>query len=119
MNRMLLAGNPMWFRDGKALLQGMRDQQGRVFFYRVDLKTGEFKQVVATGGTSGSVESALSPDERTVYTNLGTGGVGSPGIRAYDLATGQERQVFTAKEDGRVPGLGLSPDGRTLALKIV
>jgi len=116
MNAMLLAGNPIWFRNGKTLLQGMRDQQGKVFFYRVDLESGGFSQVVATGGTSGSMESVLSPDEKTVYTNIGAG---SPGIYAFDLGTGQERKVITAEDGARgIPGLGLSPDGRTLALKI-
>jgi Tol biopolymer transport system component len=115
-NGLVLAGNAMWFHDGKALLQGLRDQQGKVFFYRVDLKSGGFTEVVATGGTSGSMESALSPDDKTVYTNIGPD---APGIHAFDLTSGQERRVFTAEQRGGIPGLGLSPDGRTLAFKIV
>jgi len=119
-NPMRLGGQVMWFRDGNSILHALRDTQNRVSFYRLDLKTGEFTQTFATDATSGSVESALSLDERTVYTNVGGGNrFGSPNVFAYDLATGQKRVVFTAVPGALVSGLALSPNGRTLALKLV
>jgi len=111
----------MWSRDGKTLLRAWRDGQGRSSFYSVDLKTGETREVVSMAATSNSLESALSPDGKTVYTNASnavTKGNGSPGITAFDLATSEKRQVFVAKDGGLVPGLGLSPDGHTLAFRL-
>jgi Tol biopolymer transport system component len=119
LKSMRLAGSTMWLRDGKTLLQAVRDSANTIHFDRVDVSTGEFKEVLATGATSNSLESALSPDEKTVYTNTGTGNTnGSRTIAAFDLATGQRREVFTAKDDGLVPGIALSPDGRTIVFKV-
>jgi Tol biopolymer transport system component len=113
-----LSGILMWYRDGNSLLQGLRDEQDSVVLYRIDLKTGEFREVLSTGKKSHSVAAVLSPDEKIIYANLGDGSRYSTDITAFALATGQERKVFTGGADQRVLGLGLSPDGRTLAFTV-
>src|SRR5262249_31108454 len=108
------AGNPMWLRDSKTLVQGVRDIQGMLHFHRVNVQTGEMKEVMATGSASGSLQSFLSPDEKTIYSNGSGTKTMSPAIYAYSVATGEKKLVFSANDDGVVPGLALSPDGRTL-----
>jgi Tol biopolymer transport system component len=110
-----VSGDLMWFPDGKGLLVSMI-RAGRNKLYRVDLGTGEFTLAWEMGFGA----KALSPDGRTVYVMHYW--MNYEGIHAFDLLTGQERQVFTAPEPQRVgarrPMLALSPDGQTLAFQL-
>ena len=116
-----MLGQAMWFRDGKSLLQQARDQQGRTCFYRLDLASGEFKQLVRaeTLFIPDYGAAALSDDERFVYTPVRDWNNNTGGVAAVDLGTGRQTPIFMAAAP---PGgqnlinLALSPNGRTLAM---
>jgi Tol biopolymer transport system component len=98
-------GQPQWFNDGKAILTGLEGSRPRnPGFYRVDLASGEWKEVSVA-------MTALSPDDKTRYGFFSDGTV-----RAYDLATGTQRQIFSTHPT-LLRGLRLSPDRRTLAIQ--
>jgi Tol biopolymer transport system component len=114
-----LGGNPIWFRDGKTLLQAARDDQYMIYFHRVNVQSREIKELFATGAGSNSLQSALSSDEKTLYSNAGSPATSmSPAIYAYNVVTGEKKLVFSAKDNGVIPSLALSPDGHTLVFKV-
>jgi Tol biopolymer transport system component len=102
---------PVWFHDGKGILLAMADNQNKTSYHRLDLKSGEFTEVVAPDPLFLSL-SALSPDDKTVYIALHDDKKEPGGIVAVDLATGEKKPILT----GFINGLALSPDGRTLAV---
>jgi Tol biopolymer transport system component len=110
-------GQPIWFRDGQSLLQGVRGPEGQLLFYRVDVKTGEFKELAAAPRDDGR-PTALSPDGNTAYeTDVAVNGGQRQAVRAIDLATGQTSEIFsTPGPRGALPHVAVSPDGRTLAM---
>jgi Tol biopolymer transport system component len=104
-------GAATWFHDGLGILAGLRRGDGSRAFYRIDLKTGEYKELVKLVGPN-----VLSPDDRTLY--LLPINTPDPGVRnrvvVVDLTTGQERVIATLPQPAS--SISLSPDGRTLAL---
>ena len=103
-------GPPLWFHDSKSVMTGIQRADGTGGAYRIDVATGEFKEVPGVTNWIG-----LSPDDRTVY------GVRDPKesphrVVSFDLATGKESLVFAPPDIGTTV-TALSPDGRTLALE--
>jgi len=98
---------PLWLHDGSGLVLAMADRQERISFHRVNLKTGQFTEVLAPD-TSYLSLAALSPDDHTLYLK------NSDGVASYNLRTGDYGQVVSTA--GVVNSFVLSPDGRTLAI---
>jgi Tol biopolymer transport system component len=106
-------GAARWFHDGKSIMTGIRRGDGSAAFYRIDLKTGDFKEL-------GDFPTyALSLDDKTAYiirrdpkdpNNV------PDRISAVDLSTRQEKQVLAMPTPGAA-ALALTPDGRTLVIK--
>jgi Tol biopolymer transport system component len=104
-------GAETWFHDGASILEGLKRGDGSRASYRVDLKTGDFKELPGFG------PNALAPDDKTLYV--------VPDVQdrekrnrvvAEDLVTGRERLVATVATANAGLRIALSPDGRTLAL---
>ncbi len=114
-----LAGQAAWLPDSKGLLQST-SQTGRLLFYRVDAKSGEFKKEDVTVVRNDSRPSALSPDGKTVYTtDAAVNGGDRQAVRAIDLTTGRQTEIFsTPGPRGALPDIALNPDGRTLAMLV-
>lgn len=98
----------LWFHDGNSVATRIGNA-----FYRIDLKTGDFKELPIGLGLRG-----IAPDDKTVYVvNPSTQQVVS-----VDPDTGQKRQSFTLPLPAGTKNvflsfdhLTMSPDGRTLA----
>jgi Tol biopolymer transport system component len=95
----------MWLQDGKSILvSAMR--RGRRSIYRLNLDTGEFTLAIDAQARS----AAIARDGTTLYAWI------DQSIRAFDLATGRDRLIFSAPQrPTSAPKLALSPDGKTLA----
>jgi Tol biopolymer transport system component len=106
---------PIWFHDGNSILNGVM---------RVDLKTGESKSIEATthsampAGPGGRANwRVLSPDDKTLYLVTFNPKDKLWGIVAFDLSTGDQRQILSfATASQGIGGLALSPDGRSVAM---
>jgi Tol biopolymer transport system component len=105
----------IWFNDGSALLEAARDRQGQVSFYRVDIQSGKFELLRATG-IRFNPTIALAADDRTVYAPFNDQASKTSGIHRFDLSTGEQTRLYTVPNSGFVAGLSLSPDGQTLAI---
>ncbi len=107
-------GGPVWSHDGKTIITGIGPSDTSRSFYRIDLKTGEFKAVPVIG----LPPFAFSPDDRTIYVsrNDEKDWAKLPAhILSVDLTSGAEKEIFTMPEPGYVHLL-LTPDGRTLVI---
>jgi Tol biopolymer transport system component len=107
------AGRPRWFHDGKAVLAVIG--HGPRPFYRINLKTGEFKALPIVGLPPG----VISPNDGTFYAsrNDEKDWAKLPAhIPAVDLSSGREKEIFTMPDPGYAAGFGLTPDGRTLVV---
>lgn len=104
---------PLWLHDGSGLVLAMADRQERISFYRVDLNTGAFTQVLDPD-TSYLSLAALSPDDKILYVTVRDEVRNTGGVASYNLATGDYGQVFSTS--GVVNNFVLSPDGRILAI---
>jgi Tol biopolymer transport system component len=111
-----------WFPDGRSLLLTVRDDRGRWLLYRLDARTGATTRVsLGPGlGTPGFAfqPPVLSPNGRTVYylrvNEPATGEKNATqSLLTYDLATGQQRELYRATTHLLVPAL--SRDGKRLA----
>lgn len=103
--RMTFISHLRWSPDGGSILVSGRDEGGRGGLYRIDAQTGDVSPIVQSGSLRHAWDCAWSPDGRTVYYEFGKG------IKARDLATGQERDI---RAEGR--HFAPSPDGRFLAI---
>jgi hypothetical protein len=121
---------PMWTQNGGAVLVRIRAGLPTASICRVDLATGEFREVlpVQTPEVMRSGIAAISPDTRTIYFGARDGSDGTrrwDRVVAVDVATRKERVVLHLPGDPRtLPaggelGLAVSPDGLTLALFLV
>lgn len=122
------SGMPLWFPDGHALLQRVTyagaPLGGDQALYEADPRTGTFTELKGFGRFSlpNEFKAAIASDNRTLYAtgpllrpDATNGGGRINSIVAADLTTGQQRTVFTTESEGLMPGLSLSPDGRTIA----
>lgn len=106
-----------WAPDGRSILvTGYRKTHRGLF--RVDLETGATTPVVLADQRGGSIRHpAWSPDGRTIYFVFApAGGSSRFVIVARDLATGQERELRSARggSGSGASTLSLSRDGRSL-----
>jgi Tol biopolymer transport system component len=107
-------GQPVWSHDGKTIITGIGSSDTSRSFYRIDLKTGEFKAVPIIG----LPPFAFSPDDRTIYAsrNDEKNWAKLPAhILSVDVTSGKEKDIFTMPEPGYA-NLLLTPDGRTLVI---
>ena len=101
-----------WSPDGRSLLASWLVAQkpedipfsGRV--YRIDAATGE--ATILLDDRVGAQMAELSPDGKTLYYTW-------KGIMRRDLATGQEKTIFTYPPKGPLPNWALSPNGEFVA----
>ncbi len=125
-----MVGPARWLQGGNGLL---------ILVYRggietgawnlVDLKSGEFKEVVKRGASRTAI-AAISPDNRTLYvasrdaTSSSAANVWDR-IVSIDIDTQQQRNVLLLPGTADIlpkPGqiaIALSPDGRTLAIATI
>jgi Tol biopolymer transport system component len=103
--RMTFISHLRWSPDGGSILVSGRDEGGRGGVYKIEAQTGDVRPIVQSGSLRYSWDCAWSPDGRTVYYEFGKG------IKARDLATGQERDI---RSEGH--HFAPSPDGRSLAV---
>jgi len=103
--------NAPWYSDGKAVLTGLGGSRPRnPGNYRVDLASGEWKELPRVPISTQAPLHHLSPEDKTLY------GFGADGkIIAVDVATGTQRLLFSTHPT-LLRRLQLSPDHRTLAV---
>jgi len=110
-------GAATWFHDGKSVMTGYRRADGSSAFYRINLASGELKELPTPTGPN-----ALATDDKTLYLvrRDPTAPNNIPDhIVAVDLSTGQEKPIL-ALAGPSAPGavaLQLTPDGRTLVIR--
>jgi Tol biopolymer transport system component len=114
----LRLGQKLWFHDGKAILQTTYDDD-KTALYRVDLKSGEVRQLASTLKDYYSAV-WLSPDDKTIYASTpgdlpAAGGSRTDRIIAIDVSSGEESRGFTVPQP--VNPL-FSPDARTLYFRL-
>src|SRR5262249_52271839 len=81
-----------WLHDSKAFLVTIENEGGAHALYRVDVKSGEFKQIFSVGmsQTYNLWEARLGPDDNTLYLPTSDG----KSLLALDLSTSQVQSVF-------------------------
>lgn len=112
-----LGQRPVWFQSGSAILEATRDVQGATSFRKIDFRTGKFELLPSPAAGLNPIFS-LAADDKTVYAPVCDQGAGRCGVIRFDLASGQQTQVYSASDRSIVTGLALSPDGKTLALMV-
>jgi Tol biopolymer transport system component len=100
--------SPEWFHDGEGILVGLTHNGTPIGGYRVDVETGEFKQILDGPLVNIGAPMWLSPDDKTLYIFRG-------GIVAHDLATNKDTEILRVPAGGRLAHR-LSPDGRTFVI---
>ena len=108
-------GKPLWFQDGKALVDGLGGSRPRnPGSYQVDLASGEWKQLLSPAALNIALCSygctALFAEDKARYI-FGSDGI----VRAVDVAMGTEKQIFSTHTTLR-RALRLSPNRQTLAI---
>jgi Tol biopolymer transport system component len=111
-------GPARWLHNSSGFLETLQDENGVRALHRVDVKTGELKQLFSFGSspTTGHI-GILSPDDKVLYV-MGRDGGRSDHIVAFEIATGRRSTVFSLQGGGDISAFKLSPDGRSLALRI-
>jgi Tol biopolymer transport system component len=107
-----LPGLSGWYKDQKSLMVPVGNSKGQVAFDRLDLATGQFKEIVPGDPFYGGF-ARLSPDDRTLLINANDGKGNVDHVVAYDLKTGRRKTVFTSDSSGIT--FFFSPDGRRVA----
>jgi Tol biopolymer transport system component len=112
-----LGARPVWLHSGSAILVAARERQGTISFHKLDIRSGKFELVLATGTAFNPVV-GLTSDDRTLYAPVNDDSDKSSRIVRFDLQGGKQETVYRAPKDGHVTGLALSPDGRSLAISL-
>ena len=99
-----------WMPDSKSLLVIAKDPPAGAVFSLLDAATGSLRPIARSTLTSASL--AVPPDGRSFLV------AGSGVIRAYDVATGESRDVFTSPPGWILRNLTVSRDGSTLAFSV-
>ncbi len=116
-NLQVVRSRPVWFHRGSAILEPAGDPQGKISFHKVDLGTGKFELLRATGARFRPGFS-LASDDKTIYAPMRNEETKTAGVGRFDLSTGEQTWIYNAPDRGRVSGLSLSPNGRTLAIML-
>jgi Tol biopolymer transport system component len=106
---------PAWFHDGKSILLSGRDPQGRLSLSRVEVATGKISSLPVPEGRQIRFPGLLSPDDRTMYFTRDGDEVTPAALLAFDLASGQERTVYTGATRAYFSAAAMSRDGRKFA----
>ncbi len=109
-----------WLADGQSLMLRYMDRRMAAGILRIDLRTGESEVVYFR--PEGNVNNfMITPDGKTLLLYIREARAGkdrlSTVLKARDLASGEEREIFEAPvEDASLSGFSsLSPDGTTVA----
>jgi len=108
---------PVWFHRGSAILSAARDRQDNISFHKLDIGTGKFELLRSIGAGFG-VFFSLASDDKTIYAPMRNEETKTAGVGRFDLSTGEQTWIYNAPDRGRVSGLSLSPNGRTLAIML-
>jgi len=109
----------VWFPDGMSLLKVVVDSDGGVekpetaALLRLDLKTGQFTEVLKFGTRFLGTDFPVSKDARTLYLGVRESGTLTGPVNqivAFDLGTERERKIFSLPQGRSVGGMRLSPD---------
>ena len=105
-----------WSADGRAVLATMSDKT-RQGLYKVDIQTGECTLLARSGWSDSLIKNfAVSPDGKSVYYAHFQWVKKITTIVKYDLATGQETEVYRKASPPDIGAVTVSPDGRYLSL---
>jgi len=106
-----------WSADGRSLLVDAQHPAGEFDHFRIDLRTGDFERVDLKAPVHFGF--AWSPDGKTVFYHQWNSTTKTISIVARDLATGQEKELFSVAEPSHFgAGAALSRDGRQLAFAV-
>lgn len=100
------AGRLTWMPDGRSVIVGGSDLEGRNGLFRLDLSTGGLAPIVYDAKMA-----TVSPDGGTLFY------VKRTGVVMRDLGSGQEKMIYESKEGFFPQNTALSPDGHWLAVK--
>ena len=117
--------SPRWLPDGSGVIVLVNPQgvgEKRAAFYLADVQTGNFRRLFDrdANGRQRSGVGSVSLDGKTLYLSVrNTPSTPVTGLVGVDMATGEERPVFTYPAGSGpldYPGLAVSPDGSTLVV---
>jgi Tol biopolymer transport system component len=104
-----------WAADSGAVFATMSDKK-KQGLYKIDIQTGR-QALLARSGWSESLikDFAVSPDGKSVYYALFQWTKKLVTIIAYDLETGQEKEVYRKESPPDLGFMAVSPDGKYLS----
>ncbi len=106
-----------WSPDGRSLLVAAEHPAGEFGAFRIDLRTGDFERVDLKAPLGFGF--AWSPDGKAVFYHQWNSTTKTISIVARDLATGQEKELFSVAEPSHFgAGAALSRDGRQVAFAV-
>ncbi len=107
-----------WMPDGKSILIAAKDTstRARTTFFLLNAGTGEMRAVARANLTLPYL--AAAADGRSFLVAGGDQSSGIGAITAYDVATGEAREVYRAPAKWVLRNLALSGDGRLLAFSV-
>lgn len=98
-----------WAPDGRSLLMGGTDQQGRSGLFQVTLETGEASLLFPRAQGITRDYQQLTPDEKSLIYAKRTSAEGMQ-IMVRDVESGAERMLVDSKQQA-IKGIAVSPDG--------
>jgi Tol biopolymer transport system component len=109
---------PRWSPDGRFFLVHGQDAKGQAGFFNVNVQTGEATLVLREESPGYIQWPSWSPDGKTIFyfRNAPVGGKAVNRLRAHNLETGEDRELYGERE--HVNNIGVSPDGRWIVAPI-
>lgn len=98
-----------WSSDGRSLLLGGIDQQGRRGFVQVNVQTGE-ASLLHGQIPGGRYYPRLTPDGKSVVYGKKPGSGDEMQVMVRDIESGAERMLVDSKQQA-IKGIAVSPDG--------
>ncbi len=109
--------DPRWSPDGQSLFVVAQHPAGEFSPFLIDLRTSDFERVDLKAPVGWGF--AWSPDGKVFFYHQWNSTTKTISIVARDLATGQEKELFTVAEPSNYrAGVALSRDGRQLAFAV-